>query len=156
MSCKKMEQLIDAQHEVYGRISRCVENLKKIKSAKVSIDTINATPLLDNKWTKFEEQHEQIQAEFWKEVKEHDCTKKDFPSEVEHTYLGQRAELAEIVKSSKERPSPSALQRRASPYRGFNCRSSPESLRTGLPSATCSAPSWSGMNRCPRSNNCIT
>ncbi|KMQ83126.1 hypothetical protein RF55_20859 [Lasius niger] len=33
----EMEQLIDAQHEVHGRISRCVENLKKIKSAKVSM-----------------------------------------------------------------------------------------------------------------------
>jgi len=52
-----MDQLIDAQHEVHGRISRCVENLKKIKSAKVSMDTINAaTRLLDNKWAKFDEQ----------------------------------------------------------------------------------------------------
>ncbi|KMQ90572.1 bel12-ag transposon polyprotein [Lasius niger] len=103
----EMEQLIDAQHEVHGRISRCVENLKKIKSAKVSMDTINAaTRLLDNKWNKFEEQHEQLQAEFWREIKEHDYTKEDFPSEVEQTYLNQRAELAELAKKLNEQTEP--------------------------------------------------
>ncbi|XP_029159050.1 uncharacterized protein LOC114931246 [Nylanderia fulva] len=92
-----MDKLIDAQHELHVRILRSVDNLRKIGAAKLNVDTIQAAiRFLDDKWTRFQELHEELRDKYWKEIKEDEYTSDDLPSKVETAYYTQRSELAEM------------------------------------------------------------
>lgn len=55
-----------------------------------------AIRVLDNKWAKFMENHEELRANFWKEIKEDEYTTDDLLSKAETAYYAQRSELAEF------------------------------------------------------------
>ncbi|XP_029163748.1 uncharacterized protein LOC114935187 [Nylanderia fulva] len=98
-----MDQIIDAQHELYLRILRSVENLKKIGASKLNAHTVQAAiRVLDDKWAKFTEQHEELRAHFWKKIKREKYTTEDLLSKVETAYYGQRSELAGLEEQFTE------------------------------------------------------
>lgn len=106
------------------RILRSVDNLRKIGMAKLNVHIIHAAiRLLDDKWAKFMEQHDEIRATFWKEIKEDEYTTDDLLSKVETTYYTQRSELAELEDALTkpadaelcDRPRETASSRRALP-----------------------------------------
>ncbi|XP_029171118.1 uncharacterized protein LOC114940560 [Nylanderia fulva] len=107
-----MDQMIDAQHELYLRILRSVENLKKIGASKLNAHTVQAAiRVLDDKWAKFTEQHEELRAHFWKEIKREKYTTEDLLSKVETAYYGQRSELAGLEEQFVEPVGPALGER---------------------------------------------
>ncbi|KYN43234.1 hypothetical protein ALC56_02419 [Trachymyrmex septentrionalis] len=100
-----MEVLIEAQVELYGRIARTHDNLRKSgfnKIIKALIFTI--LRLLDTK--KFEKNHERLLDTYRDEVKKHNYHLKDFLGQAEEIYVQQRAvllEMEEIVARDKAR-----------------------------------------------------
>lgn len=104
-TCKEMESLISAQQEIFGRISRTLENVKKAGAAKLTGSLITTTlRLLDNRWAKFEEQHERMRSKHWDEMKVHEYCVQDFYGKVEGAYVQQRAALMELESSLHVRP----------------------------------------------------
>jgi len=102
-----METLLAAQHELYGRIARTHDNLKKAGASKVSNALIASTlKLLEAKWEKFEEQHERLRSRHWEELKKHEYFQSDFLTQAEVVFTQQRADLIELqeelVKGQKE------------------------------------------------------
>ncbi|KMQ83044.1 hypothetical protein RF55_21106, partial [Lasius niger] len=92
-----MEKLIASQQELHGRIARSGDNLRKAGAARLSVALVqSALKILDRKWAKFEEQHEELQSEYGARLEEHHYAKDDFVSVVEMEYLQQRAELLEV------------------------------------------------------------
>lgn len=95
-----MEQLVVAQRELYGRIARTLENLRKAGSAKLSVAFVqSALANLEGKWTKFEDQHDHLLLEFGDKLKGHAYVSSDLVSTVEMVYLQQRAKLVELEQS---------------------------------------------------------
>lgn len=53
-----MDSLLEAQHDLYQRIRRTVENLKKAEAGKLTLGLVQSTlSLLDKKWALFKDQH---------------------------------------------------------------------------------------------------
>lgn len=151
-----MEKLIDAQRELYGRIARLRENLRKTGAAKMTSSLVqSAVRILDSKWTKVEALHECLITDFGDRLEEHDYTKEDFMGTIEAEYLHQRAEL-EAVKllgetaggdEAKPAKTEASVSRTVLPrsYRSF-----PDNLKTGLRFAISSVPSSQRRRRCLR------
>ncbi|TGZ36960.1 hypothetical protein DBV15_12864 [Temnothorax longispinosus] len=80
-----MEQLIAAQHELYARMTRTYDNLKKAGAAKITRALI-ALPLkvLDTKWEKFERNHEILLKDYGKNLTEHTYLKEDLFEQAEN------------------------------------------------------------------------
>jgi len=107
-----MDAVLAAQQELFGRISRTMENLKKAGSSKITFSFVATTlKLLDAKWTKFEENHERLRSEHWSELKNHDYYLADIMGQAEEVYTQQRAALLEMSESLKmdKESSPSVL-----------------------------------------------
>lgn len=95
-----MEQAISAQHELWGRMSRTNENLRKSGASKITVALVQSTlTLLDQKWVKLEDQHEKLRAEHWETFKSHDYLKLNFMNQAEEMYVQQRAALVEILEA---------------------------------------------------------
>lgn len=92
-----MEELILAQHELSNRIARTYENLKKAGQAKINKGLVATTlKLLDAKWAKFEEQHEELRADYGAELRKHEYWVKDCLGQAEEVYAHQRAAVLEM------------------------------------------------------------
>ncbi|XP_036147020.1 uncharacterized protein LOC118647026 [Monomorium pharaonis] len=95
-----MEQLIDAQRELHGRIKRSTENLRKVGAAKITESHVRSTlSLLENKWAKFESQHRKLLDEYRKDLATHEYLTGYYLDEVEATYLAQHGHLSELLRS---------------------------------------------------------
>lgn len=95
-----MEQKIAAQRELWGRIARTVDNLRKAGAQRNTLQLVQATiQLLDKKWEKLEDQHEKLCSAHWEALKTHDYTVKEFIVQGEEVYLFQRATLLEMEQS---------------------------------------------------------
>ncbi|TGZ54740.1 Uncharacterized protein DBV15_12186, partial [Temnothorax longispinosus] len=89
-----MERLINSQRDIYGRIARTVENLRKAGAAKILLPLIHSTlSVLEGKWVKFQAQHDRLQAEFGEEFDRSTYNTDDFLSTVETAYIQQRTKL---------------------------------------------------------------
>lgn len=92
-----MEQLLTGQHELFGRIARTLENVKKAGAAKLTTSMISTNlKLLNRKWEKFEEHHDQLRSRHYEELRKHDYYLKDFMGQAEEVYAQQRAALLEM------------------------------------------------------------
>jgi len=137
-----METLVGAQHKLFGRITRTLENVKKAGAAKLTEPMIATTfRLLDSKWAKFEEQHERMRSRHWDEMKVHKYYVQDFFGKVEGVYVQQRSALMEFESSLQVRPEEGqraeqpAPPRTTSEYRPSSYRPFPENTRTSRRSA---------------------
>lgn len=63
--CADLNNLLQAQRDIHGRMSRSVENLRKLGAAGINLGSIEARiKILDQLWAKFETQHELIRTRF--------------------------------------------------------------------------------------------
>jgi len=118
-----MEQLINAQQELYGRISRTYDNLRKAGATKVTVGLVRSSlALLEAKWNRFEAQHGRLRDEHATDLAKHEYLTSDFISIAEAAYLQQRAALLELEATlpgragsdgSKPAKSEPSLQRKA-------------------------------------------
>ncbi|KMQ84389.1 hypothetical protein RF55_17840, partial [Lasius niger] len=116
-----LDELIQSQIDLHGRISRSVDNLKKLGQANITAGAVEARMnILENHWAKFEEQHRILFTVHKDTVKNLDYKKKDYVSIVEETYLVQKGvlldysallarqnQLAEAPTSPRAIPTPS-------------------------------------------------
>ncbi|XP_070518811.1 uncharacterized protein [Cardiocondyla obscurior] len=80
--------LFDRLLELFGRISRAVENLQETGAANITTGTVETRlQLLDNNWNKFETTHDQLCSTHWKAIAEHDYIKNNTYSLAEEAYL---------------------------------------------------------------------
>lgn len=117
-----MEQLLCAQRDLFGRIARTGENLKKAGEANITLALVQSSmSMLDKKWTKFEERHEQMMREHWEEMKSADYYIKDFMSQAEEKYVQQRAGLLDLeqrlAQKAKAAEQPAGTSRDSCPPR---------------------------------------
>ncbi|XP_071580256.1 uncharacterized protein [Temnothorax nylanderi] len=67
------EGALRSQYDLYGRISRIVENLRKLGEAKITPGMVESRiELLDSYWTKFQTIHDALLSSLWSAVKEHE------------------------------------------------------------------------------------
>jgi len=82
-----MESIIEAQQELCGRIARTLDNVKKAGSARITSAFLATNlKLLDNKWAKFEEQHDWLRRKHGEELKGHDYHLTNFLNQAEEIY----------------------------------------------------------------------
>ncbi|CAL1672971.1 unnamed protein product [Lasius platythorax] len=94
----KCEGLLQEQRDLYGRISRVVENLRKLGQANITQGAVQSRlTLLDKYWSRFEEQHTILRTEHKDALKQQDYTKSDFVSKVEEAYQDQKSTLLDLA-----------------------------------------------------------
>ncbi|XP_071579066.1 uncharacterized protein [Temnothorax nylanderi] len=98
-----MERLINSQRDLYGRIARTIENLRKTGAAKISFPLVHSTlSVLEGKWVKFQVQHDRLQAEFGEAFDKSTYNTEDFLGTVETAYIQQRTKLLEYEQKLEE------------------------------------------------------
>lgn len=105
------------QYELYGKIARSYENLKKAAAASsLTIGLVEARlQALETNWTKFEGHHEKLVAEHWEVASKHEYTTKKLASTTEETYLNQKALYLDTLYSAKREAAPAAPATTAPP-----------------------------------------
>ncbi|XP_070519758.1 uncharacterized protein [Cardiocondyla obscurior] len=100
---KSYEALIHAQVELYGRISRAVENLRKIGAANITTGAVETRlQLLDSNWAKFEAAHDELCTSHWKEIESHAYIKDGTFAEAEESYITQRTAFLDYLNEAKK------------------------------------------------------
>jgi len=90
----ELKAMIDAQHDVHGRMSRSVDNLRKLGATNITHSIVQTRiSILDNLWGKIEAQHEHIRAALKEKYNESEYVKSEFIDIAETTYITQRSTL---------------------------------------------------------------
>lgn len=94
--------ILDAQIELYGRISRAHDNLKKSGLAKLTVGVVEARlEGLEANWAKFEAQHEKLRGAPREVVEAHDYKAQDIPELAEETFLQQKGIFKDLIQTAK-------------------------------------------------------
>ncbi|XP_025262985.1 uncharacterized protein LOC112637430 [Camponotus floridanus] len=94
--------LLEAQHDIHGRISRAVDNLRKMGVSNITRDAIQARiSILDNLWQKMEAQHELVRAALKDRYQESEYAVSNFIEVAENTYVTQRSTLTGYAEKLK-------------------------------------------------------
>ncbi|XP_011261599.1 uncharacterized protein LOC105254544 [Camponotus floridanus] len=94
--------LLEAQNDIHGRMSRFVDNLRKIGVSSITAEAIQARlRILETLWTKFETHHDLIVAALKDKYLESEYAKADFVDIAETTYVTQRSMLVEYANKLK-------------------------------------------------------
>ncbi|XP_036148445.1 uncharacterized protein LOC118647509 [Monomorium pharaonis] len=90
--------LIRSQRALHGRISRTVDNLKKLGQANITTGAVEARLAgLEKYWLTFESQHETLLREHWDTLSEDDYVTGDFISIVEEAYYVNKGILNDFA-----------------------------------------------------------
>ncbi|XP_071652192.1 uncharacterized protein [Temnothorax longispinosus] len=117
----QMEDLIQGQRDLHGRISRVVENLRKLGQANITAGAVQSRlASLESCWNKFEEQDKTLRTVHREAVSGTSYLKEDFFSLVEEVYLNQKGTLLDC--STRLSRTPQA-----------ESRADPSASRTTLP-----------------------
>jgi len=101
-----LKALLEAQSDIHGRMSRSVDNLRKMGVSNITAETIPARlHLLETLWNKFEAQHELIRTALKDKYLESEYAKADFIDIAESTYVTQRSTLVGYANKLKSEPS---------------------------------------------------
>lgn len=84
----------DLQRELFGRIFRAFENVKKLGTEKLTSHVIARLQLLDANWMKFQSNHEKLIGALSDKTKSH-RTSEDLIEQCEEAYLVNKADLLE-------------------------------------------------------------
>ncbi|XP_050463467.1 uncharacterized protein LOC126857789 [Cataglyphis hispanica] len=94
---RDMDSTIRTQFELYGRITRSYENLRKSGSANITVGLVEARlQALEANWAKFEHNHDKLTTS-WEALRETDYAKKDMLTLTEEAYLTQKGMLSEAL-----------------------------------------------------------
>lgn len=145
-----VDTLLQSQHEIYDRISRSVENLKKMGSSSINLSAIETRiKIADQLWTKFEAQHDQIRVAYKNQFNVNEYARSNIFDTAENTSVIQRNTLAEYATQYRvvqAAPTPSTehgsdrTSKTSLPRIKLTCHSFRPRTRTGLHSATSSCP----------------
>lgn len=103
MSTANLNALLNSQRDVFGRISRSVDNLRKLGSSNITRSAAETRiRILDQLWTKCETQHDLIMAAYKDKYDESEYAKTNFFDTTENTYVQQRS-VSNTSKDSKSR-----------------------------------------------------
>ncbi|KMQ84171.1 hypothetical protein RF55_18256, partial [Lasius niger] len=100
-----LNTLLQSQTEIHGRISRSVDNLKKMGSTNITLSAVETRiRIIDQLWSKFESQHDLIRAGYKErfELSEYNTSK--IFEDTENTYVLQRSALDEYANRYKTAP----------------------------------------------------
>ncbi|XP_025270383.1 uncharacterized protein LOC112639722 [Camponotus floridanus] len=98
--------LLEAQNDIHGRMSRSVDNLRKMGVSSITAEAIQARlRILDTLWTRFETHHDLIVAALKDKYLESEYAKNDFIDIAETTYVTQRSTLVEYAHKLKGKSS---------------------------------------------------
>lgn len=118
-------KLADAQMNLFGKITRTGENLRKIGSAKTIQEVVEACLQgLEKKWNKFDQQDDEL-FPHRDALQEHEYHKQDVPFLAEEAYLQQKGALLEFLQGFVKANSKTAA--------GVNSSPSSHAPRTTLP-----------------------
>ncbi|XP_029680663.1 uncharacterized protein LOC115246151 [Formica exsecta] len=99
--------LISAQRDIHGRMSRSVDNLKKLGASGINPSAIETRiEILDQLWAKFQMQHESIRSCYKEKYNKSEYATEFFDT-VENTYVQQRSTLSAYADRYKTAPSTS-------------------------------------------------
>ncbi|XP_071651728.1 uncharacterized protein [Temnothorax longispinosus] len=94
--------LLNSQHDIHGRISRSMDNLRKLGADKLTLDVVSTRiRILDDLWAKFESNHDLIRACYGQLYNESEYAKTDFVDTVENTYVHQHSLLTGLANKLK-------------------------------------------------------
>lgn len=98
----QVEGIIRMQNELYGRIARAVENLKK-SGPKATLSVVEARlQSLEANWAKFEAHHEKIVIGLSAEtLAQLDYAKQELSSLAEEAYLQQKSQFLDLIRQLK-------------------------------------------------------
>lgn len=124
-----MNTLMSGQRDIHGRMSRSVDNLRKLGSSGITLCTVETRmKILDQLWAKFETQHELIRACYKDKYTESEYATEFFDT-VENTYVQQRSKLVEYA----ERFEPASTTAPAPPAPHGEQQTSDRTPKTALP-----------------------
>lgn len=84
----ELKAIIDAQHDVHGRMYCSVDNLQKLGMSNITQNAIQTRiGILDNFWCKIEAQHELIRAALKENYNESEYVMSEFIDIVDTTYV---------------------------------------------------------------------
>ncbi|XP_071580864.1 uncharacterized protein [Temnothorax nylanderi] len=102
--------MLNSQHELYVRISKAVDNLKKMGQANINLSAIETRiRILDDHWAKFESQHDLVRACYKDRYAESEYAKSDLLDLAESAYVLQRSVLSEQAKRFKAAAAPTSV-----------------------------------------------
>ncbi|XP_071572845.1 uncharacterized protein [Temnothorax nylanderi] len=94
--------MLNSQHKLFVRISKAVDNLKKMGQANITLSAIETRiRLLDDHWAKFESQHDLVRACYKDRYAESEYAKLDLLDQAESAYVLQRSVLSELANRYK-------------------------------------------------------
>ncbi|XP_029673019.1 uncharacterized protein LOC115241413 [Formica exsecta] len=95
---KDREPTVRSQSDLYGRIARAYENLRKSGSANITIGLAEARlQALEANWAKFEFQHDKL-LEHWEALSDSQYVKTDMPTLAEEAYLTQKGMFLDTLR----------------------------------------------------------
>lgn len=139
----EMETLIRTQHDLFGRIARAYDNLKKLGMSGITggVET-RLLSLETTNWAKFERQNDILYKTHWELLQNYEYVKKDFAglTRSKKSTCSKRQnswtfpELSRTKpKSVKNKTSSTSLMHQEQHFRVFSYLSSPVALRIGPP-----------------------
>ncbi|KMQ86855.1 hypothetical protein RF55_14051 [Lasius niger] len=100
-----LNTLLQSQTEIHGRISRSVDNLRKMGSANITLSAVETRiRIIDQLWAKFEAQHDLIRAGYKERFDQSEYSTSDIFEDTENTYVLQRSALDEYANRYKAAP----------------------------------------------------
>ncbi|KAL6418613.1 hypothetical protein ACFW04_011959 [Cataglyphis niger] len=95
---RETDSTMRTQMELYGRIARAYENLRKSGSANITIGLVEARlQALEANWAKFEFNHDKLGAS-WESLRDTDYVKKDMLALAEEAYLTQKGMFLDALR----------------------------------------------------------
>lgn len=108
-----VNSLIEAQRDIHGRMSRSMENLKKMGASHITVGAVEARiSILDSLWKKVEAQHDTIRACLKDKYCESEYARSDFIETLEDTYVLQKSKLIQCAEDLRVTSSASQDQSR--------------------------------------------
>lgn len=100
-----MNAIIRMQFDLYERIARLNENIKKSSFANITIGIVQARlEAVEAYWAKFKTQHDKLVATSWEDLSGHDYLKKNIYALTEE-YLSQKAMFLDVLRILKSKAS---------------------------------------------------
>ncbi|XP_011687025.1 PREDICTED: uncharacterized protein LOC105449468 [Wasmannia auropunctata] len=98
----RADDLLSAQTELYGRLSRSYENMAKSGAAKITLGLLEARlQTLESYWKKFVEQHEELVVELGDDLKKEDYHKLDLMTKADDAYHTQKGQYLDEIREMR-------------------------------------------------------
>lgn len=98
-----LEATLRKQLDIHHRISRTVDNMKKLGKDKITVTVINTRlQLLDAQWDKFQSYHGALLTAQTEEMKSIDYFEKDLYTECEESFFFGKSGIARTARSNRQ------------------------------------------------------